>query len=160
MVPFFVATRTEHSVCLWHSIVTYFSGTNAVAALWIEKLLSAFWAAESIVFFAYPSNHSWFLPTEFLTTLCANVFHVAISLISGLLRHAPAFLSLLGSHDCLPSTQYMGAYSRQVLRSEAAWCSLRGRWKSLQQCKTTQGLWLLILEFSTPPSLLAQVLTI
>jgi hypothetical protein len=33
MIPSLVATRTEHSVCLWHPVVADLSGTNTIGEL-------------------------------------------------------------------------------------------------------------------------------
>ena len=77
MVPFLVATRTEHSVCLWHSIVTDLSGTNTIGELLEPVKVSTPNTTKKIHPFTATDCYGFPTLSKRFFAVCAGNMHIA-----------------------------------------------------------------------------------
>ena len=77
MIPPLVATRTEHSVCLWHPVVADLSGANTIGALLEPVKVSTPNTAKQIHSFIATDSYSFTTLSKRFFAVCAGNIHIA-----------------------------------------------------------------------------------
>jgi hypothetical protein len=77
MISPLVATRTEHSVCLWHPVVAYLSRTNTIGALLEPVKVSTPNTAKQIHSFNATDCYSFTALSRRFFAVCAGNIHIA-----------------------------------------------------------------------------------